>query len=209
MNDTQTDDFGPREAADLLDQTTRQARGRFSLYSTLGNILSGIAILIGFGAMWISVLGQHPYQGPALWALGVYYLLVVPVIVVVGTHMRRAMDGVSGPAQRQTRVAMALVGVTLVASYIFGGALHRWGVSDAIGYGIYPATGPVAFTGMAAAIVSAMQSEWKRLALALSAVLLALVAAYTGPTAAWLVMGIGLFLVVVANEILTVREVRA
>ena len=159
--------------------------------------------------MWISVLGQHPYQGPALWALGVYVLLVVPLIVVMGTQMKRAMAGVSGPAQQQTRVGMALVGATLIASYVFGGALHRWGVSDAIGNGIYPAAGPISFTAMAAAIVSAMQSEWKRVALALSVVVLGLVAAYTGPVAVWLVMGIGLLLVVVANEILTLRQLRA
>jgi hypothetical protein len=209
MNETQTEDFDPREAAELLEQTTRRARGQFSVYSTLGNVLAGIAVLVGFGSMWISVLGQHPYQGPALWAIGVYFLLIVPVIVVVGRNLRRAMDGVSGPAQRQTRVGMALIGATLVASYVFGGALHRWGVNDAIGNGIYPATGPIAFTGMAAAIVSALQSETKRVVLALSVVLLALVAAYTGPVAVWLVMGIGLLLVVVANEILTVRELRA
>jgi hypothetical protein len=209
MNDTQTEGFDPQEAAELLDQATRQARSQFSMYSTLGNILAGIAVLVGFGAMWISVLGQHPYQGPALWALGVWFLLIVPLIIVTGTQMKRAMDGVSGPAQRQTRVGMALVGATLIASYVFGGALHRWGVSDAIGTGIYPAAGPIAFTAMAAAIVSAMQSEWKRVALALSVVVLGLVAAYTGPVAVWLVMGIGLFLVVVANEILTVRQLRA
>jgi hypothetical protein len=209
MNDTQTEGFNPQEAAELLDQTTRQARSQFSMYSTLGNVLAGVAVLAGFGAMWISVLGQHPYQGPALWALGVYILLIVPMIVVMGTQMKRAMDGVSGPAQRQTRVGMALVGATLIASYVFGGALHRWGVSDAIGNGIYPAAGPIAFTAMAAAIVSAMQSEWKRVTLALSVVVLGLVAAYTGPVAVWLVMGIGLLLVVVANEILTLRQLRA
>jgi hypothetical protein len=209
MNDTQTEGFNPQEAAELLDQTTRRARSQFSMYSTLGNVLAGVAVLAGFGAMWISVLGQHPYQGPALWALGVYILLIVPMIVVMGTQMKRAMDGVSGPAQRQTRVGMALVGATLIASYVFGGALHRWGVSDAIGNGIYPAAGPIAFTAMAAAIVSAMQSEWKRVTLALSVVVLGLVAAYTGPVAVWLVMGIGLLLVVVANEILTLRQLRA
>jgi hypothetical protein len=209
MNDTQTEGFDPQEAAELLDQATRQARSQFSMYSTLGNVLAGVAVLAGFGAMWISVLGQHPYQGPALWALGVYILLIVPLIVVMGTQMKRAMDGVSGPAQRQTRVGMALVGATLIASYVFGGALHRWGVSDAIGNGIYPAAGPIAFTAMAAAIVSAMQSEWKRVTLALSVVVLGLVAAYTGPVAVWLVMGIGLLLVVVANEILTLRQLRA
>jgi hypothetical protein len=209
MNDTQTEGFDPQEAAELLDQTTRQARSQFSMYSTLGNVLAGVAVLAGFGAMWISVLGQHPYQGPALWALGVYILLIVPMIVVMGTQMKRAMDGVSGPAQRQTRVGMALVGATLIASYVFGGALHRWGVSDAIGNGIYPAAGPIAFTAIAAAIVSAMQSEWKRVTLALSVVVLGLVAAYTGPVAVWLVMGIGLLLVVVANEILTLRQLRA
>jgi hypothetical protein len=209
MNDAQTEGFDPQEAAELLDQATRQARSQFSMYSTLGNVLAGVAVLVGFGAMWISVLGQHPYQGPALWALGVYVLLVVPLIVVMGTQMKRAMAGVSGPAQQQTRVGMALVGATLIASYVFGGALHRWGVSDAIGNGIYPAAGPIAFTAMAAAIVSAMQSEWKRVALALSVVVLGLVAAYTGPVAVWLVMGIGLLLVVVANEILTLRQLRA
>jgi hypothetical protein len=209
MNDTQTEGFDPQEAAELLDQATRQARSQFSIYSTLGNVLAGVAVLVGFGAMWISVLGQHPYQGPALWALGVYVLLVVPLIVVMGTQMKRAMAGVSGPAQQQTRVGMALVGATLIASYVFGGALHRWGVSDAIGNGIYPAAGPISFTAMAAAIVSAMQSEWKRVALALSVVVLGLVAAYTGPVAVWLVMGIGLLLVVVANEILTLRQLRA
>ena len=65
--------FDPREAAKLLDQTTRQARRRLDLSSPQLSLIGATAALLALGAVWLSVRGQHPYKGPTAAGLVVMY----------------------------------------------------------------------------------------------------------------------------------------
>ena len=63
----------PREAARLLVQTQRQAQRGLDFRSPQFSLFAAAAALIAFGAVWLSVRGQHPYKGPtAVGLVGLY-----------------------------------------------------------------------------------------------------------------------------------------
>ena len=53
----------PRVAARLLVQTERQAQRGLDFRSPWLSLLAAAAVLVGFGAVWLSVRTQHPYKG--------------------------------------------------------------------------------------------------------------------------------------------------
>ena len=60
-----------RQAAELLRRSADHARQRLMVNQPLIYGAWGAAWLIGCGAMWLSVLGQHPFRGAAGWASAV------------------------------------------------------------------------------------------------------------------------------------------
>src|SRR6202043_50152 len=56
--------FDPRQAAALLDQTTQQARRELAPSPPWLLATRAVAVLAALGAIWLTVRGQHPCQGP-------------------------------------------------------------------------------------------------------------------------------------------------
>jgi len=140
------DDHGaldPREAARLLEQTSREARRQFTLSPPLLTALMGGVILIAYGALWLSVRGQHPYTGPSLGVIGLVYATVAVAIAVSMKVYRRATVGVSGPTARQRTGEGVAILVSYLGSPVLQGALKYYGASDAIVYGVIPAAAPL------------------------------------------------------------------
>jgi hypothetical protein len=196
MDETAAPDEGeeldPRAAAALLEQTTRQAQRQFDLRRPLLMVIGAAVVLIAYGVLWLSVRGQHPYSGPAGWALAVLYSTLLVWIIVVATFYRRATSGVSGRSARQQKADAAAFIPIWIAVYVFQGALHHAGASHAIVYGIYPAAAPILILGGAAAAHAAARENWRVLGFALAGVALAAGGAFAGPAGVWAVVGIGL-----------------
>jgi hypothetical protein len=204
------DELDPHEAARLLAQTKREARRQFDLSPPWITAFGGGVILVAYGALWLSVRGQHPYTGPSLGVIAlVYAALVVSMAVSVKVY-RRATAGVKGPAVRQQQ----LEGVAILMSFILGspvlqGALKHYGASDAIVYGVIPAAAPLIIVGTTVVGIAASKSDWPQFGAALAVVIGGAVAAFVGPSGAWLVAGIGLFVGVVVYAVVRDRLQRA
>ncbi len=188
----ESDALDPRAAAALLEQTTRRAQRQFDFRPPLMLLIGAVVVLVAYGAVWLSVRGQHPYAGPAGWALAVLYTTLIVGIVLVATVYRRATRGVSGRSSRQRRVEGAAFATIWIAVYVFQGALLHAGASNAIVYGIYPAAAPLIIVGGAAAAYNAATENWPWMGFALAAVALAAIGAFAGPAGVWAVIGIGL-----------------
>ena len=65
--------FDPQQAAALLDQTTRRARRKLEPAQPWLLAIRAVAVLVALGAIWLSVRGQHPYQGPTA--------AVIPIVI--------------------------------------------------------------------------------------------------------------------------------
>ena len=185
-------ELDPQSAAALLDQAARRAQRQFDRRPPLLMLLGAALFPVAFGAVWWSVRNQHPYDGPAGWALAVLYSIVIVWVVVVTTVLKRARSGVGGRSRLRQRIEGTAFGAAWVVVYVFQGALHHAGASNAIAYGIYPATAPFIIVGSAAAAHAAAQENRRDVGVAVTAVALGGGAAFAGPAAVWLVMGIGL-----------------
>jgi hypothetical protein len=218
MNDTRdleqaaTADNGgaldPREAARLLEQTSREARRQFALNPPLLTALMGVVILVAYGALWLSVLGQQPYTGPNLGVIALVYTTVaVTAAVTVKVH-QRATAGVSGPSTRQRGVEGVAVLVSILGSPVIQGALREYGASAAIVYGVIPAAAPLIIVGTTVAGIAASKADWPSFGAMLAVVTGGVVALFVGPIDAWLVAGIGMFVGVVGYAAATAWQRR-
>src|ERR1700730_9586761 len=104
MHETATVDeggeFDPRAAATLLKQTTKRAQRQFQLPSPVVSLIQAAAVLGAYGAIWLSVRGQHPYSGPSLGALAALYGFIAVAAVAAGFAVRRERPGGTGGSSR-------------------------------------------------------------------------------------------------------------
>jgi len=200
------DELDPTEAARLLARTEREAQRQFDLSPQWVNAVMGAVILVAYGSLWLSTRGQHPYVGPSLGVVALVYLGVVVALAVSVKVYRRAAAGVSGPSVRQQRVE----GIAIVVSFVLGspvlqGSMHHYGASNAIVYGVIPAAAPLIIVGTTALGIAASKADRPLFWAALTVVIAGVVAAFAGPSGAWLAAGIGLFIAVVAYAAATTR----
>jgi hypothetical protein len=190
--DEATDDEGgeldPREAADLLEQTTRQAQRRFDRRPPLLTFAAAVTVLVAYGAVWLSVRDQHPYSGPSGTALAVLYGTLAAWIVLNVAVLGRAL---SGRSSRQRRAEGFVFAAIWICVYVFQGALHHADPSHAISYGVYPAAAPLIIVGSAAAAYEVAREKWVSATFATAAVVLGAFASFAGPAGVWGVIAVG------------------
>ncbi len=200
----------PRAAARLLEQTGREARRQFDPSPALLTALMGAAILVAYGALWHSVLGQHPYTGPSLGVIALVYVTVAVTSAVAVRVHQRATAGVTGPSTSQRRVeGIALLVSIIGGSPVLQGALREYGASAAIVYGVIPAAAPLVIIGTTVLGIAASKSDWPSFGAALAVVAGGVAAFFVGPIDAWLVAGISLFVGVVGYAAATTWQNRA
>jgi hypothetical protein len=181
----------PREAARLLERTRREAQRGLDFRSPWLTLLAAAVLLVAFGAVWLTVRGQHPYKGPTAVALVILYAVVAIRIATVVYAHRRARAGVSGRSVSQQRAEGAGLAAALVAVYVLMGALAHAGASDAIVYGVYVVTATLIVLGTFWAAHSAAREDWPGLGVAIALVLVAAGSAFAGPRGVWLSDGVG------------------
>jgi hypothetical protein len=189
----------PREAARLLEETSRQTQRRLDFRSPWLSVLAAGAALVAFGSVWLSVRGQHPYRYPTLLGLlGLYAVLAIRIGSVVYAH-RRAQAGVSGRSVQRRQAEGAALGVALVAVYVIMGALASAGASDGVVYGVYVVTATMLVLGTFGAARSAVREDWCELGVSIAVLVVAAGSAFAGPRGVWLSNGVGLCVVLLVN----------
>ena len=199
----------PREAARLLAESEREARRQFNLSPTWVSAVMAAVILVAYGALWHSTRGQHPYTGPSLGVVALVYAAVAVAFAVSAKVYRRATSGVSGPSVRRQQAE----GVAILVSFVLGspvlqGALEHRRAGDAIVYGLVPAAAPLVVVGTTALGIAASNADWPQFGAAFAVVVGGGVAAFVGPSGAWLAAGITLFVAVLGYTAATGRRPR-
>jgi hypothetical protein len=200
--------FDPQQAAAMLNQTTQQARRQLESSPPWFLALRGVGALVVYGGLWLSVLGQHPYAHPTVAAVpGAIAFGIVNLVATIAVA-KRATAGVVG--RSRLRPAEFVIAALLWVG-VFGaiGALIAAGVSDSITYGLYPACAPPIVAGLAWAAIMAARASWRRCGGALAVVVVGVVALFAGPAGAWLVVGVGLCIVLLATATIIARRQRA
>lgn len=173
-------------AAAIMQQASERAQHELRINYRLLFTTYGLLYLIGYGAAWLSVRGQHPYHGPMGAGLGVLLALAAAAVVVTVVVVGRAVSGVGGWSARQRRAALLSFVTGLVGVYLLEGALFHAGASWSV-IGVYGAAAPMLVTGMAYAFSSAFVANWSVCALGVWLIIVAGASAYAGPVGVWAV----------------------
>lgn len=203
MNDTSetttpagNGEFDPRAAARLLRQSTLDARRSFEPFPPWLLVVRASLALVAYGAIWLSVRGQHPYAHPTAAVIPVGVAVGILNAVATVAVAKRATTGVGGRS-RLRMGEIAVMVVLWIGVFVAMGVMAGAGVSDGIVYGRYPASAPLLLVGAAWAAIMSSRREWRLAASGLAAAIVGAVAAFTGPATSWAVAGVGLFAVLV------------
>jgi hypothetical protein len=179
--------FDPREAAALLDQTSREARRQLSPAQPWLLSIRGVLVLAALGAVWFSVRDQHPYQGPHGSALLIVVAFVILNFAATMAVRARAVAGVSGRS-RFSPVEIAVLAASWVVPYVVMAALGVTGDSQS-GYLL---TVPLISAGLTFAAVMAVRSAWRSVGTGIAVAVTGAAGAIAGQPAVWAVVGVGL-----------------
>ena len=176
-------------AAAIMKEAREQARRELHARYPVVIATWGLVLMIGYGLMWLSVLGQRPYTGPAPWSLLTLTLLLaagaVTTVVIVG----RALTGIGGASAAQRRVHYLALAAALVGIFLLEGALAHAGASDSL-LGVYGAVAPMLVTGVVYISSHAPWADWSTRALGAWLVVVAASSAYAGPVGVWGIAGL-------------------
>ncbi len=204
MNHTQitatadSNDFGPREAAALLDQATVQARRQFEPDPPwLLAIRAGLA-LIAYGALWLSTRGQHPYLHPTAAVIPVGIGVGIVNVIATLTVAKRATAGITGRSQLRPG-EMGLMVAIWIGVFAAMAPMAEAGISNRIVYGLYPATAPLIIAGLAWAAIMAAHANWRSCLSGLAAAAIGGLAWFAGPAGAWAIVGAGICVLLLAR----------
>jgi hypothetical protein len=211
MSTTMTDngrDFDPQQAATLMNQTTRQARRELDPYPVWQLATRAATALIGYGAVWLSVRGQHPYLYPTAAVAPVGVVIGAINLTVVTVTRKHATAGVTGRSRLRPAEIAIITGVMAAVVAVLIGLISA-GVSHGIVYGLYPASVPLIAGGLTWAAIMAKRGDRPEAVRAAGIAVVGVAALLAGPATAWLVCAVGVSAVLLAGAALTARRQRA
>jgi hypothetical protein len=176
----------PREAAALMAATHEQARSALAIRLPLVYLPWGAAWLIGLGAMWLSVRGQRPYQGPSGAAVAVLAVLLLAAVGVTMIVVTRATRGVSGPSAVAGRIYGLSWPIGFAALFLIEGALGHHGASARV-LGIVGGAGPILVTGLIYVLAAGIWLDWSMFGLGVWLAAVAAAGAWAGPVGVLLI----------------------
>jgi hypothetical protein len=107
-------DMSVQEAATVVQDTRARARKELVISTPLVYMAWGLVWLIGYGAMWLSVRGQHPYTGPSGVSMAAVFVLVGFAVAAVLVIASKAAAGIDGRSVRHRRI----IGATWAIGYL-------------------------------------------------------------------------------------------
>ncbi|MBO0838011.1 MAG: hypothetical protein J2P28_21195 [Actinobacteria bacterium] len=169
-----------RQAADLLQRSADHARQRLVINQPLIYGVWGVAWLVGCGAMWLSVIGQHPFRGAAGWASAILGTGIGLAIVATAITTSRATRGIGGVSARQGMIYGLSWPTGFAAMFTIIGAAVHFGASASL-MGVLGAAAPLVLVGLIYVLAAGMWLDWVMFWLGLWELLVAAIGAWTGP----------------------------
>jgi hypothetical protein len=178
-------DMDARDAAAIMRDAGDRARRELRVNSPAIYASAGVAWLLGYGGMWLSVRGQRPYQGPTPAAAFIQVILVGLAAAITASIIGRATSGVGGISAAQRRVAVLALVAGIAAALVLEAAIDHAGASRSIVFGVFQAAAPVLVTGVVYVVTSASRLNWPVLGLGLWLIAAAAGGAFAGPVGVW------------------------
>ena len=170
-------DMSVREAAAFAQDARARARKELVISTPLVYMAWGMVWLIGYGAMWLSVRGQHPYTGPSGVAIAAVFVLAGFAIAAVLVIASKAVAGIDGQSVRHRRIIGSTWAIGYLILLIVAPAVSSSVSTRTLAFISF--AGPVALVGLTYILAAALGRYWSALALGVWLVIV-------GTSCAWL-----------------------
>lgn len=171
-----------QHAARIMHQARRRAQQELAVRRPLLFLTWGVAMVVGYGALWLSVRGQRPYHGPTTPAIVTTVACGLAAAAISAWLIDRASSGVGGPSVPQ-RGAFALS--LVVGAAALGVLIHvmAHAGADRQLVTLLGAAGPLLVAGLVLVASCAANGllNWPRLALGLWLLAVAAEGGWAGP----------------------------
>ena len=172
-------DMSAQEAAAIVQDARARARKELVISTPLVYTAWGLVWLIGYGAMWLSVRGQHPYNGPSGVSIAAVFVLAGFAIATVLVIASKAVAGIDGQSMRHRRIigstwAIGYLALLIVAPAISSSASTR--TLAFIGF-----AGPVLLAGLVYTLASVLGRYRQAFALGAWLVIVGISCAWLAP----------------------------
>jgi hypothetical protein len=177
------------QAALILEQARAKARHELRASQPAIGLAWGLVYLIGYGSIWLSVRGQHPYHAPAPAAILGVFLLAGVALAITATVVNRAVSGVGGMSAVQRRITGLTLAVGYLGVLVLEAALDHAGASQRV-LGVYGAAAPILLIGLVIAAGSAARMDWTAFLLGVWLIAAAAASGFAGPAGVWGVLAL-------------------
>ncbi len=142
----------------------------------------GLVVLVGYGALWLSVRGQHPFHGPTVPAVVTLVALFVAAAVYTVWAADRASGGVGGPSVLQRGIFVLALAAGGFAMGTFVHAASNASADRPL-VAMIAAAAPLLVVGLVFVASCAVNGalDWPRLALGLWLLAVAAEGGWAGP----------------------------
>jgi len=175
-------DMDARNAMIIVQDAQERARRELRVRRPVLFLIWGLVVLVGYGAMWLSVRGQRPYQGPAWETLLLAFLLFLAAAGASANVVDGAASGVRGRSEWRRGIFVLSLAAGFAALEIEKQALWHAGASRPV-VALFGQAIPLLAAGLVFVVSSASPArlDWPRLALGLWLLAVASAGAWTGP----------------------------
>ncbi|HEY6278373.1 MAG TPA: hypothetical protein VIX86_18810 [Streptosporangiaceae bacterium] len=169
-------------AAAIMAQAHERARRELAVRRPVLFLAWGLVVLVGYGAMWLSVRGQHPFHGPTAPAIATLVGLFLLAAVMTVWFVDRATSGIGGPSTLQRGIFVLALAAGAFALVVEKNTLSYAGAGRPV-VALFGAAIPLLVTGLVFVASSAINArlDWPRLALGLWLLAVAAEGAWSGP----------------------------
>jgi hypothetical protein len=175
-----------QQASAILQDARDRARRALVVRRPVLWAVWGAAWMVSDGAIWLSVRGQRPYNGPTTGALVTLTMAIAAATVFAVIYIGRAGTGVGGLSVLQRRILLLSYLGGYVALFTLEAAIDHAGASRAV-IGVYGATAPVLLVALIIAASAAVFLNWSLLGLGLWLLAVAAGSGFAGPVTVWAV----------------------
>ena len=147
-------DMSVQEAAAVVHDARARARRELVISAPLVYAAWGLVWLLGYGAMWLSVRGQHPYTGPSGVSIATVFVLAGFAAAAVLVIIHRSAAGIDGQSVRYRRVILATWATGYVILLLVQAAISSSVSTRTLAF--VALAGPLLLAGLAYVLVSVL-----------------------------------------------------
>ncbi len=141
MESKESEQLDARAALHLIADTRTRARRALEVNGGLLYAAWGLAWLIGYGVVWLSVRGHPIYRTPSAWTFVVMGACMAAALAISIITIGRATHGVTGLSSTSRRLYGWAWAISFICLFFIIGGLGHAGASEAV-IGLFASAGP-------------------------------------------------------------------